>query len=182
MNIFLNFVLFQLVWALSLYGVVIGYAWLGPLSLVGFVIIHAATSRTAKADFAVAVIAVPIGLTLDTLYIRSGLIAYNGELLWSGAAPLWILALWANFALTLNGCLGWLRERLKLAAVLGFVGGPLSYYGGIAVGTATVSGDSALLFGIIGVAWAIVVPFLLWLALQFAERWHPLPTPVISPA
>lgn len=181
MNIFLNFVLFQLVWALSLYGVVIGYSWLGAAALLGFLIFHAATSRTARADFAVAVIAVLIGLVLDTIYIKTGLIAYNGELLWSGAAPLWILALWANFALTLNGCLGWLRERLRIAAALAFVGGPLSYYGGIAVGTAEITGDSVLLFGSIGLAWSIAVPLLLWLALQFAERWHPLPAPAISP-
>ena len=146
MLIISNLVLFKVVWAASLAGVVLGYAWLGLAMLFVFLGWHAKMAPTARADFALAAVAVFIGLLLDTLYIRAGLIAYNGELLWSGAAPLWILALWANFALTMNGCLGWLRQRRMLAAALAFVCGPLSYYGGIAVGTATITGEQWMLF------------------------------------
>lgn len=170
MSIIANLVLFKVVWALSLAGVVLGYAWLGTIGLMMFLSWHAATADTPRADFAVAGVAVIIGLLLDTLYIQSGLIVYRGELLWSGAAPLWILALWANFGLTLNGCLGWLREKRFIAAGLAFICGPLSYYGGIKLGTATITGDAYVLYGLIGLAWAVVVPLLLWLARRFEQR------------
>ena len=168
-----NLVFFKIVWAVSLAGVVLGYAWAGLATLMAFLAWHARTAPTARADFVLAMVAVVLGLFLDTLYVRAGLIAYEGELFWSNAAPLWILALWANFALTMNGCLGWLRQRRWLAAALALVCGPLSYYGGIAVGTATVTGEQWQLFGAIGLAWAIALPLLLWLAERLSERMHP---------
>jgi len=173
MNVISNLIFFKVVWALSLFGVVIGYAWLGLLGLTFFSAWHAATASSAKADFLVAAIAVIVGLILDTLYIKSGLIAFNGELIWSEAAPLWILALWANFALTLNGCLRWLRERRLAAAALAFICGPVSYYGGIALGTATITGEHYLLFGAIGIAWSVAVPALLWLSLRIERELYP---------
>jgi hypothetical protein len=166
----INFLLFQGVYTLSLVGVINNLAWIGGLGLAAFAIWHARTAKAAKTDFLLAGIAVAVGLSLDTLYMRSGLIAYNGELLWSGIAPLWILVLWANFALTLGGCLSWLRGRLALAALLASTGGPLSYYAGIRLGTATVSGDPLLLFSVISVTWAIAVPALLWLSMQLEQQ------------
>ncbi len=41
----------------------------------------------------------------------------------TGFPPPWILALWALFASTLNASLGWLQDRLLLAAVLGALSG-----------------------------------------------------------
>jgi len=173
MLVITNLVFFKIVWAVSLAGVVLGYAWAGLAMLMVFFAWHARMAPTARADFIVATIAVVIGLALDTLYVRAGLIAFEGNLLWNNAAPLWILALWANSALTMNGCLGWLRQRRMLAAGLAFVCGPLSYYGGIAVGTATVTGERWMLFGAIGLAWAIALPLLLSLASRLSESMHP---------
>ncbi|MGI9291390.1 MAG: DUF2878 domain-containing protein [Gammaproteobacteria bacterium] len=173
MPIILNLVLFKIVWAMSLAGVVIGYAWLGAAGLVAFMTWHAKTVRTAKADFYLAGVAVLVGLFLDTLYLQSGLIIYQGQTPWSGMAPVWILALWANFALTMNGCMAWLQQRKWLAALLSFIFGPLGYYGGIKLGTATINDNQWLLFFIIGVAWAVAVPLLLTLAARFANRFHP---------
>ncbi|MEE4184175.1 MAG: DUF2878 domain-containing protein [Gammaproteobacteria bacterium] len=168
--VILNLVFFKLVWAASLAGVVYGYAWWGLGALCCFMIWHGATVPTARADFVLAITAVAIGLVLDTAYVRSGLISYEGNMLWSGAAPLWILALWANFALTMNGCMRWLQTRKPLAAALAFIFGPLSYYGGIALGTATVTGEQWLLFAVIGLAWAVALPLLLSLAVRYADR------------
>ena len=168
-----NLVLFKVVWALSLYGVISNWPSLGPLALIAFVLCHAWLAPTVKADFMVAMIAMAVGLLLDTLYLRVGLIAYNGNEFWSGAAPLWIIALWANFALTMNGCLAWLQDRRWLASFLAFISGPLSYVGGIALGVATVTGDAWLLYATIGIAWAITVPVLLSTATQFSRRFHP---------
>ena len=168
-----NLIFFKVVWAASLAGVVLGYAWAGLAMLTIFTAWHARMAPTARADFILAMIAVVIGLALDTLYVRAGLIVYEGNLFWSNAAPLWILALWANFALTMNGCLGWLRQRRMLAAALAFVCGPLSYYGGITLGTAQVTGEDWMLYGAIGIAWAVALPLLLFLAERLSEKLHP---------
>jgi hypothetical protein len=180
--VWINFLLFQSVYTLSLVGVLNNYAWLGCVGVAGFALWHARTAETAKTDFLLVGIAVVVGSLLDTLYMRSGLIAYNGELLWSGIAPLWILALWANFALTLNGCLRWLRSRLWLAAMLAGTGGPLSYYAGIRLGAATITGDPLFLFSLIGITWGITVPLLLWLSTQLEQQWRPRDAALIPAA
>lgn len=170
LQIWINFLLFQSVYTISLIGVVNDLPWLGPAALAAFALWHACTATTAKTDFLVAGIAMLAGFLLDTLYIRSGLITYSGALLWSGVAPLWIVALWANFALTFNGCLRWLRSRLGLAAALACIGSPLSYYAGIRLGTATITGDPLLLFGLIALTWGITVPALLWLSTRVERQ------------
>ncbi|MCE9589328.1 MAG: DUF2878 domain-containing protein, partial [Planctomycetes bacterium] len=40
------------------------------------------------------------------------------------SSPLYMVALWVNFATTLAGCLRWLRGRYRLGAALGLVAGP----------------------------------------------------------
>jgi len=159
-----NLILFKAVWALSLFGAASGAGWLGSAGLLVFVGWHIYSSETARADLKVAACAVVIGLTLDTLYMRSGLISYSGEFLWTGFAPLWIIALWANLALTLNGCLRWMQSRPALTAVLALVFGPVGYYGGVTLGAATVTGNPVALYGAIGIAWAAALPLLLSLA------------------
>ncbi len=173
MLIFFNLFFFKAVWAASLAGVVFGYEWSGLVMLTFFVAWHARKSPTARADFLLAAIAMSIGLVLDTLYIRAGLIVYEGSSLWHSFAPLWILGLWVNFALTMNGCLGWLQQRRMLAGVLSAICGPASYYGGIALGTARVTGDPAILFTAIGLAWAVAVPLLLTMSAHLALTFHP---------
>jgi len=168
-----NLLFFKLVWLASLLGVAAGYAWLGILTLTLFITWHAATAPTARADFAIALTAMLVGVLLDSLYVSSGLIAYKGELIWSDGAPLWILALWANFALTFNGCLQWLKERRMLAAGLAMVCGPLSYYGGIRLGTATVTGNDIALYALIGLGWSVAVPLLLWLLSRYEKKLRP---------
>ena len=172
MLIFLNLFFFKAVWAASLAGVVFGYEWAGLVLLTFFVAWHARTAPTARADFLLAIIAMSIGLLLDTWYIRAGLIVYEGSTLSQSFAPLWILGLWVNFALTMNGCLGWLQQRRVLAGLLAAVCGPASYYGGIALGTARVTGDPVILFGAIGLAWALALPLLLTLSSYLSLTFH----------
>ena len=119
-------------------------------------------------------VSVIFGFCFDSLLILIGVYTPARWVLPAPLATIWLMVLWANFALTLNGCLGWLRERRMMAALLAFVCGPLSYYFGIRLGTATVQGEEMILFGAIGLAWAITVPLLLWLSLRFERRLHPV--------
>ena len=46
---------------------------------------------------------------------------------WAAAAPVWIVALWMGFALTLNHSMAALKTRPWAAVALGVIGGPLAY-------------------------------------------------------
>jgi hypothetical protein len=175
-----NVVFFKAVWALSLYGVIIDIAWLGCAALLIFMAWHVVTMDSLGADFAAGIVAVIVGMTLDTLYLRAGLIEYGGQFPWTNFAPLWIAALWFNVALTLNHCMKWMQSRLKLAAFFGLICGPGSYAGAIALGAAEVTGNPLVLYSSIGIAWSLTVPFLLLLTRrfhEFAER-DAVPVPV----
>ncbi len=67
------------------------------------------------------------------------------------------------FATTLKSSLGWLEGRYAAAAVAGGIFGPLSYYGGHAVGALRVRGDLVDGLLVLTVLWAILLPGLLWL-------------------
>ncbi|MDR9876833.1 DUF2878 domain-containing protein [Pseudomonas allii] len=70
--------------------------------------------------------------------------------------PLWLILLWALLATTLRHCLAWSTQPWWHAALLGAVGGPMSYYAGSQL--AGVSFGYALgpsLFGL-ALLWALL--------------------------
>ena len=73
----------------------------------------------------------------------------------------WMVALWPNFATTFHTSLSWLAGRYALAAGLGAVGGPLSYYAGARLGALTLPDAPLKSLLIIGLVWAAVLPLLL---------------------
>ena len=77
-----------------------------------------------------------------------------------GAAPYWMVALWALFATTLNVSLRWLRARPWLGALLGALGGPAAYYAGARLGALELATAGAGL-GAIAIGWAVLTPLLL---------------------
>jgi len=166
----INLVLFQLVWIITVLSVSLDRVWPGPTILSFFFAVHIIVSTSVRADFILAAIAVAMGLVIDTVLIQAGVLSFGINLPWAGVAPFWIWILWANFALTLNGCLGWLQGRYKTAAMLGFVGGPLSYHFGIRLGAGELLVTPLIAFLIIGLCWSVVTPLLLFTARELTRR------------
>jgi hypothetical protein len=159
-----NFVVFQVAWFLSLKGAAIGYPWLGVVAVLAFLALEMFFGKDPWADARIAAFAALGGVLFDTLFVQFGLLRYASPEPFTWAAPYWILAMWANFGLTLNSSLGWLQGRPVLAAVLGAVGGPLAYLAGVRIGAATLIAPGPVAYGAIGLVWGIATPVLLWLA------------------
>lgn len=128
MRFWANLIGYQLVW----FGVVIfaarGQPGLSVALASGFVLAQWVLSRQQASDARLLVCAVACGLVLDGLLAGTGLLRYASPV--PGVpAPIWILALWAAFALTLNHSMTFLRGRPTVAALFGAVGGPLAYLG-----------------------------------------------------
>jgi hypothetical protein len=107
------------------------------------------------------------GWMLESLISNLGVIDFYGayRLTIQGQilqlAPIWMLCLWLGFATTLISSLYWCADRPLLAAVLGAIAGPCSYWGG-----AALSGSSFLLpalqvLAIEACLWALLLPALL---------------------
>jgi hypothetical protein len=164
MSKLVNYVLFQALWAITIYGVTTGNNWLAPSSLLAVLIIHYNFSATFKADALLTVLAVLLGLTIETTLVQFHMLDYAQQLPIKQAAPFWTLILWANFALTMNGCLQWLQGRYFVAAILGAIGGALSYFAGIELDAATTGVALATLLTVIAAIYAVTTPTLLLLA------------------
>jgi len=155
------------------FGAVIGAAqellWLAPVLLMGFAFWELRPERRVYGDFQLMLVAVLIGLILDTTWVKLGWLEFAAGWALSERAPLWILLLWAGLALTLNHSLAWLQSRLMFAAVLAGVSSPLSYLAAARLGAVEIVTESGVWFVGIGLSWAVALPLLLWLASYFKQ-------------
>ena len=168
-----NFVGFQSVWFLSLFGAGTHRAWLGALALAVFTAWHFRSAHNPRAELVLVAIAGMVGLVVDTAFIQTHLLAYAEPLPFAGVAPYWILGMWINFALTLNGSLRWLHGRYMLAAALGAIGGPLAYAAGVKLKAATLLAGDVVVYGVLAATWAIAVPLLVLTTDWANTRWPP---------
>ena len=150
-----NFALFYAGWFASVYF----HDARSLLAVAAAVGLHIALSGTK--DARIIGWAILIGTLADTLLERSGLLRYEGGPRLLFFCPLWIAGLWALFGTTLHSSLGWLKGRPVTGALLGAIGGPLSYYTAARFGAVDI-GTPGLVA--VGVEYAILVPILLVVA------------------
>lgn len=137
-------------------------------AIAAAVLLHFALTDSIRTDALLTAIALGIGLAWDTLAMQAGWIAYASPGPVAGVAPVWILGLWALFATTLRQPMRWLHGRPALAALLGAVGGPLSYAAAARMGACRYDGTASLVA--LGVGWALLMPLLLAVARRLEAR------------
>lgn len=152
-----NAVAYQLVWFATVFGAGHGVWWAGPLAAVAFAALHLGVivrdRGERRRDLALVVAAVACGLVIDGVLSGSGAIVFaaSSPALPPGGAPLWMLTLWAAFALTLRHSLRAVTARPVLASLLGAIGGPMAYLGAArasgAVSFPEPSGTTLLMLG-----------------------------------
>jgi hypothetical protein len=166
-----NIVGTQIGWFACALGAAKGLPWLGLVVVAVYLVLHLLWSeeRLREAQFILAVGA--LGMVIDSLNKITGLLSYNGDILnISWLAPLWIGALWLQFASTLNVSLAWLQNNYLLAFVMGAIAGPLSYMGGVRLGALALPHDKTFTVIILAIIWGIVMPLLAWLAKKMVSE------------
>jgi len=159
MPVLVNFLLFQAGWFLCVWGGAQHLPWLGVGATAMIVCLHAYAAPRPGVELALVAGVAVLGLAWDSALVAAGLFVYPSGNVLAATAPVWIVAIWALFATTLNVSLRWLKTRLWLAALLGAGGGPAAYYagaqlGGVALGNVPV----ALLAQAAG--WTFIMPLL----------------------
>ena len=121
-TLLINALAFQVGWWALVLSASRDHAAVGLL-VVGLVLTwHLTRVRPGRAEAALITVATFIGLAFDSLLLATGWVEFAGGALFGVLAPLWMVALWANFAATLNVSLRALRARPWLAALLGGLG------------------------------------------------------------
>ncbi|MEO0424189.1 MAG: DUF2878 domain-containing protein [Pseudomonadota bacterium] len=153
-----EFVAFKAVWLACVLGAARGQPWLGPAAFALSVLAHIVLIRPpARVWWLVAGLSVG-GFAVDSAFALGDLLRYAAPVPLDGMAPIWIVTMWANFALLFGSALDWLHHRYALAAVMGAVGGPAAYLAGRSLGGVTFTADIAVIVVALAIVWAIAVP------------------------
>lgn len=165
---FINFAFFQTLWFACILGAAQDTVWPGLVLLVCFMLWQLWPGRRAPGDIGLILICAALGLVLDTLWIRFGLIRYHAAVPYADWAPLWIIVLWITLGLTLNHSLAWMRRRLWAALMLGAIGSPLSYLAGSRLGAAELPENLMWSMLVFGLSWGVLVPVLAYISSRFS--------------
>ena len=161
-----NVILFQIGWFACVLGGANDRPWLGTGIALAIVAWHVGRAPRPRAEVILVLASAGIGAVADSVPVAADWVRYASGTVVSGAAPVWLVAMWMLFATTLNVSLRWLRRYTFAAIALGAIGGPLAYWGGARLGAmefvAPVAGTLALAIG-----WAVLTPLLVRLARRF---------------
>lgn len=155
----LNLIAFQCAWFACVLGAARGTPGWGIAAVAGAVALQFVVSDARLRDAALLVTAIAIGVVWDTTMTRAGIVVYASPGPVAGWAPAWIVALWALFATVLREPLRWLHGRRLLSALVGGVGGALSYWSAVRLGAGRLP-DFWLAMGVLAAGWAVITPCL----------------------
>ena len=158
----INFILFQLVWFICILGAAINETFTAVAFSFLIILFHLYLAKEKQNELKVLIIASIIGFLFDGFLLKSDLVIYADHGWSYSITPLWIIVLWMGFAITLNSSLSWLKQRIKLSAIFGAIGGPLAYLAGEKLGAVTLLNSDALI--LIATGWAIITPLLIYVA------------------
>jgi hypothetical protein len=171
MNVWVNFIGYQLVW-FAVVGTATGSRlWIGLTCAVVFILAQMVLSQRRSLDVRMLIVAFVLGVAIDGTLSELGWIRYAAPApaLPPAGAPLWILALWTCLSLTLTRSLAWLTGHPLWTALFGAVGGPVAYWSA-ARGFHAIAFVTPACRAIAGLAlgWAIAMTVLFYLV----RRWR----------
>ncbi len=158
-SLLINLTLFKAGWLACVFGAAAGMPLIGVAAVGIAVFVHLFLSQNARGEAVLLFLATAIGMSWESTLVASGVVSYDVGNILPGLAPYWIVAMWVNFAATLNSGMRWLRKSLPVAILAGAIGGPMSFYAGQKAGAVTFS-DTGLALALIGIGWAVLLPLM----------------------
>jgi hypothetical protein len=157
----LNYALFQAGWFVCVLGAAAGYPWLATAIGLLLVLVHLVLVRNALRESLLLLTSLLLGLLIDGIHIRTGVLVFPIGSFHPGLPPAWILVLWLQFAMSLHYSLGWLTGRYVLGALLGSVSGALAYWAGVRFGAAAFGTELIHSLVQIALSWGLTMVVLL---------------------
>lgn len=162
MLVLVNFLAFQAGWFACVLGTANGNYWLGPMAITGVFVINLYLTGEYLREILIALFFITVGFAVDTQLTFFGVYTPLENFLPSPFSPPWLMAMWLNLATIFNVSLKWMHGKYRLAALLGGLGGPLSYYGGGSLGALTYHDPLVFNLLVSGAVWAAITPLFLF--------------------
>lgn len=157
----LNGALFYAGWFYCVMSAAKGYPQEALFVTAAILIIHFLVFEQRRKDVILLITMVPIGFLLDSSYAYFGWVRFHSpNPLYPWMAPLWVLSLYAIFAITLNHSLSWLKAKPLYSAVLGTGGIASTYLAGLRLGAIDFIEPWYIVLGGIGAIWFFYTPAL----------------------
>jgi hypothetical protein len=163
MQILINILGFKIGWLSSVVGAATQMPWLGPVMLLVVLAVHLRQAERPDLEIGLVIACGVIGAWFDSILAATGWVSYPSGQIDPHVAPYWIVAMWMLFATTLNRSMSWLKGRLALAAVMGAVAGPMSYYAGSRLGGIVFESPLPATIAL-SIGWAAIMPVVVVLA------------------
>ena len=157
----INFLFFQTGWFACALGASYGSNWLGPVVVCVAVGLQLGWFKQPLRALGFFILVGLIGTVFDSIPLSLGYFNFSLENPLPWEYPMWMSALWVNFASCFFISLSWLEKRLVLASIFGLIGGPLSYLSGESLGAINILGNRLESLVVIGLFWAVITPLLL---------------------
>ena len=168
---FWNIISVNVGWLACILGAARGHYWQGLVVVPILFVIHITVIERRKISkiFIVALATTAIGFLMDTTLIIVGALEPNRWVIPAPFTTIWDLMIWANFSLTLDASLRFLQKRPLVAALLGAIFAPGTYYAGDRLGALKFSEPviSSLLW--VGAVWLFAMPCLSGMAMYFYQ-------------
>jgi len=149
---------FQGVWLVCAIGAASGSGVPGIAAALLFAAAMLAWSPQPVRDALVVAVSGLAGLLIESALVIAGLIRFSAPWPIETIAPAWIVALWIAFGASLPSFADKLgAHRLKIAATLGAVAGPLAYLAAARLGALQLVGSVTVSILVISAVWAAVM-------------------------
>jgi hypothetical protein len=156
MNIFVNLIIYEIVWLLCVFAENWG-ALVALLLLAG----HILLSPIKREDLKMMGFMLLIGVVVDGILHTIGFMSYNVAAL---PIPFWLAVIWLALATLPHHSLKWMKNRPLLCVIFGIIGGPLAYWGGVKAGAASFNWPLLWSLALLAAIWAILWPMVMYFA------------------
>ena len=152
-----NYALYQCGWFACVLGAAWRYPWAGFGIAAALIGVHLALSSERPVEIRLVLLATAVGAVVETFQIAAGTYHFASGTLSDAFPPLWLLAMWAQFATTFRFSLRAVMLRPLPAGLFGATGGPLAFLAGERLGAVTLQPPVTYALLRLSIAWGIAL-------------------------
>ena len=157
----LNSVLYFVGWFFLVHSAAEGFAWEGIVVALAIILVHLFRSQYPISELVLIIYSLVLGFVIETFFLTCGILSFSSpNHIFSHFAPVWLAAMYALFATTINNSLARFGDNYMTAAIFGFAGSICSYYAGYRLGAVEFLIPKAGSLLVIGSVWFFFLPSL----------------------
>ena len=163
-KILFNIIGFYICWFISIYAAANANYYLGPVSVLIFLLIHIKKIINYNREILFLLICYFIGFFIDTFFLRFGVIEYKGILSSKfNVAPVWVTCLWVCFGTSISHSFRWFKRQYLYLALLGAISGPIIYYSASSSGALNFIVNNYHLLSV-ALCWSLFLPLIVFVS------------------